>query len=107
MLIIICQNIALFHSMIQYFEHGIILIYVMRIFWVGALISVLKTSAPLSDLASMLKVTLIGYTNSLYQWNFSTRWVEKKSEIEPFLALALCLIGVIRATISYCYDMTV
>ena len=90
-LIIICQNIALFHSMFQYFEHGIILIYVMSIFWVGALISVLKKFAPLSDLASMLKVTLIGYTNSLYQWNFSTRWVEKKSEIEPFLALALCL----------------
>ena len=51
-----------------------------------------KKSAPLSDLASMLKVPLMDYTNPLYHWDFSTRWVEKKSEIGLFFYLALCLI---------------
>ena len=40
----------------------------------------------------MLKVPLMDYTNPLYHWDFSTRWVEKESEIGLFLDLALCLI---------------
>ena len=51
-----------------------------------------KKSAPLSDLASMLKVPLMDYTNPLYHCDFSTRWVEKESEIGLFFDLALCLI---------------
>ena len=93
MTIIICQNIALFHSMFHKIEHCTILIYIMSIFWVGVFISIPKKFAPLSDLASMLKVTLIDYINSLYHWDFSTRWIEKELEMELFLALAPCLLG--------------
>ena len=32
------------------------------------------------------------YTNPLYHWDFSTRWVEKESEIALFFDLALCLL---------------
>ena len=55
-------------------------------------VSSLKKSAPLSDLASMLKVPLMDYTNPLYHWDFSTKWVEKESEIGLFFDLALCLL---------------
>ena len=51
-----------------------------------------KKTTPLSDLASMLKVPLMDYTNPLYHWDFSTRWVEKESEIGLFFDLALCLM---------------
>ena len=40
---------------------------------------VVEKSAPLSELASTLKVTLTCYPDRLYRWNFSTRWIEKKN----------------------------
>ena len=43
--------------------------------------------------SGMLKVPLMDYTNPLYHWDFSTRWVEKESEIGLFFDLALCLLG--------------
>ena len=59
-----------------------------------------KKSAPLSDLASMLKLPLMDYTNPLYHWNFSIRWVEKESEIGLFFDLALCLLLDIGSRLS-------
>ena len=42
-----------------------------------------------SVMVSTLKVTLTGYPKPLYHWKFSTRWIEKKSEIGLFLYIGL------------------
>ena len=51
----------------------------------------------------MLKVPLIYYTNPLCHWDFSTRWVEKESEIRLFFDLALCLIALSHIHVSAAY----
>ena len=53
----------------------------------------------------MLKVPLMDYTNPLYHWDFSTRWVEKESEIGLFFDLALCLyqiLDILAAILKIC-----